>query len=154
MAKKRGKQPSVRSSHGKIDAADHHRRYYRLPTTLHGITVINAAAPPRIPGGPRSRAAFRPHRRTHRKPGCIVCSPMLNTKGKTRLQRCLWIWLGPKALNPSGGGDVRVARDQRKIQCDSGRRDQAVTALRNCEEPLCDVHDLGCELRFVILAAR
>ncbi len=119
---------------------------------------ISIGASPDGAGDEKYPQEVRPRRESGGEFAKAGVPPLLGGRNgqftKSRSQRSRWIWLGPKALNPGGVGDLRVARDQRKIQCDSGRRDQAVTALRDCEEPLCDVHDLGSELRIVILAAR
>jgi hypothetical protein len=60
---------------------------------------------------------------------------------------------GPKAFNPSRCGDLRISGNQRKVECDGGRGDQAVTAFRNRIEPLGNVDNFGCQFRFMVFAA-
>jgi hypothetical protein len=57
---------------------------------------------------------------------------------------------GPKAFNASRGRDLRISGNQRKVKCDGGRSDQAVTAFRNRIEPLGNVDNFGCQFRFMV----
>jgi hypothetical protein len=58
----------------------------------------------------------------------MICRVLLSTElrdGRSAVSSA------PEAFNASRGGDLRISGNQRKVECDGGRRDQAVTAFRN-----------------------